>query len=184
MRNLITTAILGLLIFINPMQVEAESDFQARFDDLIGYLGSLIQPYHKTTRSNSTYTQYDRIITQAAKRHNLDPYLVKAIIKHESDFNPYAVSEKGAKGLMQLMPETARELGVFNVWDPEQNIYGGVKYYNQLYRRYDKNHYTALIAYNTGPGNVSKGVVPKVSRIYANNVLKTWSELKKSSQNL
>ncbi len=115
------------------------------------------------------------IITAAAKQHEVDPSIVKAIILAESSYNPNAVSNKGAKGLMQLMPVTARELGVKNSFDPEQNIYGGVKYFKMLLNRYKGNVKLALAAYNAGSGKVQKykGIPRfKATRLYINKVLK------------
>lgn len=85
--------------------------------------------------STSSY-QYDSIIKQAAARYRVDPLLIKAIIKVESDFNRHAVSRQGARGLMQLMPETARDLRVGDSFDPKQNIYGGTRYFKNLLTSY------------------------------------------------
>jgi len=95
------------------------------------------------------------IVEHAAKAHDVDPLLVQSMIKVESGFNPYAVSAKGAEGLMQLTPGTARMLGVTNSFDPEQNIEAGVKYLKYLQGIY-KDDQLALAAYNAGPGAVEK----------------------------
>lgn len=99
---------------------------------------------------------FDDIIEEHATRGGVRKDLVKAVIQVESAFNPRAVSTKGAMGLMQLMPATARQLGVANAFDPDQNIRGGVAYLRQLLDRYDGSETLALAAYNAGPGAVDR----------------------------
>jgi soluble lytic murein transglycosylase-like protein len=104
---------------------------------------------------------FDEAIEEHATAQGVSPDLVRAVIQVESAFNPQAVSPKGAMGLMQLMPATARELGVENPFQPEENIRGGVVYLRQLLDRYDSNVELALAAYNAGPGSVERyGAVP------------------------
>ena len=95
------------------------------------------------------------MVEKAARDNNVDPLLVHSVIQVESNYNPYAVSPKGAEGLMQLMPPTARELGVSNSFDPRQNIEAGVRYLKYLQDLY-KDDRLALAAYNAGPGAVDK----------------------------
>jgi len=110
---------------------------------------------------NTPRTEIDGIIKKYAQENNIDESLVKAVVKAESGFNPQAKSPVGAQGLMQLMPNTARGLGVNNPFDPEQNIAGGTKYLKGLLDRFDGRVDFALAAYNAGPGAVKKyGGVP------------------------
>ena len=95
-------------------------------------------------------------INDAAKRYNIDPALVHAVISAESSYNPGARSPKGAIGLMQLMPDTARRYSVSNIWDPVQNIHGGVRYLADLLRMFNNDHRLAVAAYNAGEKAVMK----------------------------
>lgn len=105
---------------------------------------------------------YDALILEAATTHKLDPHLIRAVIHAESGFNPKALSPKGARGLMQLMPRTADELGVKNSFDPTQNVRGGARYLADLIHRYSGNTRKALAAYNAGPTAVDtyRGIPP------------------------
>jgi len=115
------------------------------------------------------------IIQEAAALHGVDADLVKAVIQTESRFNPRAQSGAGARGLMQLMPRTAKAVGIEDPFDPRQNIFGGVKYLSQMMERYDGNTALALAAYNAGPGNVRRhrGVPPfRETRGYVSKIAK------------
>jgi soluble lytic murein transglycosylase-like protein len=121
--------------------------------------------------------KYAAPIAAAAKRNELDPALLSAVVGQESGFQPRAVSSTGAMGLMQLMPETARELGVRNPFDPAQNIDGGAKYLRGLIDRYHGRLDLALAAYNAGPGAVDRfGAVPPYpeTQAYVKNILATY----------
>lgn len=124
------------------------------------------------------YHMYDDIINEAAQTYGLDPKLLRAVIKQESDYNNSDQSHVGASGLMQLMPETAKELGVTNVWDPRQNIMGGSKYLAQQLKRFNGDVKLALAAYNAGPGRVIKAgyQVPNIAETqhYVNVILNKW----------
>ncbi|MCH7320704.1 transglycosylase SLT domain-containing protein [Solibacillus sp. MA9] len=131
--------------------------------------GTSIEQYVKDYTGKSSYEnllagaeKYSSEIAKAAETYNLPEKLIAAVMKQESNFNASAVSSSGASGLMQLMPSTARYLGVTNSSDPEQNIMGGAKYLRQMLDQFDNNIETALAAYNAGPGNVKKydGIPP------------------------
>jgi hypothetical protein len=119
------------------------------------------------------------IIMEAAQKYQVDPDIIKAIIKAESGYNPKAVSNRGAKGLMQLMPRTAKSLGVVDLFCPEQNILGGVKYFKKLLDQFNGDIKLALAAYNAGSRKVRKykGVPPfKTTRLYIKKVFKYRQE--------
>jgi len=121
-------------------------------------------PGIRTTRTAAAEYghMYDDLVEAHASRHALRPELVRAVIQVESGFNPMARSPKGAMGLMQLMPSTAKRLGVRNAYDPSENIGGGCAYLRQLLDRYDGNEQLALAAYNAGEGAVDRhgGTIP------------------------
>jgi hypothetical protein len=117
---------------------------------------------YDATRGPIFRSRYDSVIVDAARKFDVDAALISAVIKAESDFNPREYSNKGAQGLMQLMPGTAVRFGVTNAWDPVANIYGGVRYLRWLLETFEGNADYAVAAYNAGEGNVWKynGVPP------------------------
>ncbi len=123
--------------------------------------------------------KYDHIIRMLCRENQIDFSLVKAVIKAESAFNPRAVSKKGAQGLMQLMPNTARELRVVDPFDPYDNLQGGVRYLRRMLDTFNGNIKLALAAYNAGPGAVqSSNTVPPYpeTRMYVKRVMKYHQE--------
>lgn len=125
---------------------------------------------------------YHAIIIAASNRHQVDPAIVKAIIMAESSYNPKAVSKKGAKGLMQLMPKTAAELGVKDSFNPVYNINGGVRYYKKMLNQFNGDVKLALAAYNAGSRKVKQyqGIPPfKATRYYIKKVFKYYQYYKK-----
>lgn len=122
-------------------------------------------------------SDYSGIIKKAANQFNIPERLISSVIKHESNFNSQTVSHAGAQGLMQLMPGTAKFLGVKNSFDPEQNITGGARYLKQMLDQFGGDIKLALAAYNAGPGNVKKygGIPPfKETQNYVKKVLNTF----------
>ena len=123
------------------------------------------------------YYPYREVVVEACNIYRMDEALIRAVMEVESDYNRYAISSAGARGLMQLMPQTALQLGVRNIWDPQQNVQAGTAYLKRFIRRYSGNMELALAAYNAGPNAVLKyGQVPpypqtmnyvqKVMRLY------------------
>lgn len=141
-------------------------------------LNQLQMKEDKLPQSFDKHTNHlEGYIEAAAAKYNLPPKLIKSIIRHESNFNPKAVSKAGASGLMQLMPATARGLGIRNIFDPLENIMGGSKYLRNMLDKYDGNVQLALAAYNAGPGNVDKygGIPPfKETQNYVKKVTESF----------
>jgi len=153
----------------SPMAIEAARSAVAEVE----------QPSGLVRGSQATPREVDDAIEQAARRHNVDANLVRALVRVESNFNPQAVSRKGAIGLMQLMPQTARQLNVTNPYDPVQNVDAGVRHLKKLLQDFGGNVKLSLAAYNAGEGAVhrssgipnyaeTKNYVKRISALYAN----------------
>ena len=164
-------AVLGEMVIVEPSQAAMEAEV------------ALIKKYGKKENRLSRRIMlhsdrlFDPIIFQAASRHHVEPALVKAIIMAESGYNSKAISNKGARGLMQLMPATAEMLGVEDYYHPEDNINAGVKYFKQLLNQFDDDVELALAAYNAGSGRVREyqGVPPyKATQEYIKKVFEYY----------
>lgn len=145
-----------------------------------------IAPFNYTAFSflSSGETYLTQTASDAASQHGVDPHLIKAMVSVESGYRIFATSPKGARGPMQLMPETARELGVRNIYDPSENIYGGVRYFRLLLDRFDNDVELALAAYNAGPKAVRKhkGIPPYAeTRAYVKKVMDKYRSFAASS---
>lgn len=181
MKILITILLAFIFIAVNTVKAKADN-LLGEINDVIQLVS--IQPDRVVTAKSPpvankpVYSSGIKfIIHEAAERYELSPLLIESIIKVESNFNPAAVSKKGAMGLMQLMPGTAREMGVTKPFDPYQNIIGGTFYYKLMFDRFG-DHRKALWAYNCGPGCVEGGYMPLETRAYINNVARVYKDLK------
>ena len=156
-------------------RVEVTTDEGRAFNPTAIYLG---KPDGSTAYIDRSFKEalYEPLIRQAEARYQLPPRLLQALIWQESRFNPMAISPAGAAGLAQLMPGTARQLGVSNRHDPVQNIDGGARYLKQMLDRFGAIH-LALAAYNAGPGAVSRaGGIPtnRETPGYVKSVIGRW----------
>jgi len=142
----------------------------------------IVKPGNGINASNSFTTEYDRDIVLISEKHDVDPYLVKAVIKAESNFNPDAVSPKNAQGIMQLIPGTASDYGVDDPFDARENMEGGVQYLKDLLDYFDGDLKLSLAAYNAGKGSVIKHgfTIPPYPETtdYISKVLEYYKHLK------
>jgi len=183
MRYLLIVLVLAFLFALSSSR-EAGADIYARRDST-GVIRFTNVPTHpsyrvviRTLKKGRTSSQptrrFENIVRSASDRYDVDPDLVWAVMKAESNFNPRAVSRKGARGLMQLMPATARLLEVDDIYNPTENVNGGVRYLRSLLNRFRGNRRLALAAYNAGAKAVEhyKNVPPYAeTREYVRRVL-------------
>ncbi len=142
---------------------------------------------HRTKHMPINTSRLENHILHASMEHQVDPLLIKAIIKTESNFNQFAVSSHGAQGLMQLMPETAKDLQVTDPFDAYQNISAGTRYFRNLLDIFSGNIKLSLAAYNAGPGRVARlGAIPHIPETidYVRTVLRHYREYKHTSSRL
>ena len=170
----------GVIHFTNiPVQSDARKVAPVR-QLIVAKPGSLrVSParFIPSLDTLSKQSHYEPHIRLTCLRHGLDSNLIKAVIRAESGFNANAVSPKGAMGLMQLMPETSRDLGVLNPFDPLENIDGGSRYLRQMLNRFNNDLHLALAAYNAGPEAVARhGGIPPYdeTQVYVRKVLEFY----------
>lgn len=169
--------ILGTDESVSSPDKSAAKEFKAILDEKMGENKETIE---KTTFKNSR-EDIENLINKYAQKNNLDPDFIKAVVKQESGFNPDAKSKCGAMGLMQLMPQTAKGLGVIDAFDPEQNIDGGTRYLKSMMNRFNNDPKLALAAYNAGPAAIQKyGDIPpyRETQNYVKNILSSYEAMK------
>jgi soluble lytic murein transglycosylase-like protein len=165
----------------NSSYVDIATDQIERFEKDLAPPVAPIAPLAVASPPKPQPQNLNEVINTISDRHHLDPDLINSVIHAESGFNPRAVSPKGARGLMQLMPQTASKLGVSNPFDPGANVEGGTRYLSELLQRYNFDLVKALAAYNAGPGRVEqyRGVPPYYeTRVYVAKIVRDFNRKK------
>jgi soluble lytic murein transglycosylase len=173
-RQLTMPALIVFLLFLISVPQKARADFYMYVDE-----------EGVTHITNVPTSSKYKWVMSASEKWGVDPVLVKAVIRAESNFNPDAVSRAGARGLMQLMPETARLMGVKNINDPAENVEGGVRYLKKLLKSFHWDVTLALAAYNAGEAAVRKygGIPPFTETVnFVKRVLSNWKSYRSSSR--
>jgi soluble lytic murein transglycosylase-like protein len=188
-RLVLSAFIIGALCFLLTLKITSADIYRFKDENGIWHFTNIpsdprYRLYIKTSglKSRISIVTYDEIIDKASKQFNVDPCLIKAIIKAESSFEPDAISKSGAQGLMQLMPSTAKDMNVKNPFDPEENIFGGTKYFSLLLKKFKRNRRMAIAAYNVGANTVvNHDSVPPIpqTRRFVDRVMEYYIELKK-----
>ena len=180
MKLLISFICIAVFSIFNASSLFAD-DLADRFHSISRMINGHYAYKDRQYKNRDYSNRYLNIIRRVSRKWDVDPFLISSIIKHESAFDPNAISKKGACGLMQLMPKTAKEMGVTAIFDPIQNINGGTRYIRLMNDRYDGDLYKALLAYNAGPTNIDNGIIPKKSHKYAKRVIHTYCQLRRQA---
>jgi len=179
---------LAILLFFAPSPLQADIYRYVDKDGTPCFTNSIPDaPSYKLfikerkKRKISSTNRYDDVIREASQKHGVSFAILKAIVKVESNFNPKAVSEKGAMGLMQIMPENFKSLRLTNPFNPRENIMAGAWYFKKLLNRFDGKLHLALAAYNAGPNNVSRSkTIPPIreTELYVKKVIRYYNLFK------
>ena len=161
-----------------PDMYNQPAPIKSKFVEVLNEVSKAGHKARSNISGKTSYTELQDVIDSCAEKYNVDNELIRAMIQVESGWNTDAVSNKGAQGLMQLMPRTAAMLGVSNPFDPAQNIEGGVRYISDLTDKYRGDIEKALAAYNAGPARVDSGNIPEVSRRYVKNIMSIYRRLR------
>ncbi len=154
------------------------TDNPDRYDNWQAFLNAPSRSGSRFQYFRANFHRWDETIRKLGAEHNLEPALIKAVVMAESAFNPAAHSRAGARGLMQLLPQTARLVGVQDIWDPEQNLEGGARFLKQMLMRFGRRR-LAVAAYNSGPRAVARyGGIPPFAetRVYVRRVEAFYQE--------